>query len=149
MRIRGRGGASVFLTPRGWEFRQGTGPTDDRWLVINAGAVLDDGSSWSFTEPCLLIDEARELSRWLVGAGTGWGTSARFRSLAFIEQLVSFEVAGRTGAPELLVRAFFQDEGAPGWARGGQAVDLHVRPRQLLAAAEVWATELAALPARP
>ncbi|MEU7963987.1 hypothetical protein AB0D09_11045 [Streptomyces sp. NPDC049097] len=61
----------VELGPLGYEFPVVRGDVhDDNWLVIT-GAVTTPEGSWSFTDPCLLTDEAREVAAWLRGVAAG------------------------------------------------------------------------------
>lgn len=72
---------------------------DDRWLVIDGTVDLGD-QAWSFTDSCLLIEEARELAIWLRNAGQDPIASSRTvpgeqvePSLLFMEPVLSFSVA--------------------------------------------------------
>ncbi|MFE9458951.1 hypothetical protein [Streptomyces californicus] len=63
--------SSVDLRPVRYQFATARGETyDDNWLVVD-GTVTTPEGSWSFTEPCLLTDEARRVSAWLRAAAAG------------------------------------------------------------------------------
>src|SRR5688572_23323448 len=94
--------SSVALRPVGYQFPVARGdPYDDHWLVIS-GAVTTPEATWSFTDPCLLTDEAREVAAWLraVAAGTvavtgpdpGGGFSP---DTCFVEPVLAFSLADR------------------------------------------------------
>jgi hypothetical protein len=64
--------SSVELHPLRYQFPMVRGDSyDDNWLVIGGTVVTPEGS-WSFADPCLQADEARQISAWLraVAAGT-------------------------------------------------------------------------------
>src|SRR6266511_3502237 len=67
MRLIAQDGTSLILHPLRYQLAAGTGPADDRWLVIGGHLRVAD-RSWSFEDPCLRIDEAYELSAWLLRA---------------------------------------------------------------------------------
>ncbi|MFF7646115.1 hypothetical protein [Streptomyces canus] len=63
---------SVELSPLQYQFSAASGdPYDDNWLVVGGSVTTPEGT-WAFTDPCLLIGEARQVSAWLraVAAGT-------------------------------------------------------------------------------
>ncbi len=68
MLIEGHDCATVGVRPVRWQFPPDAGAWDDRWLVIDGTVDLGD-RTWSFTDPCLLIEEARELAVWLRNTG--------------------------------------------------------------------------------
>ncbi|WP_455712498.1 WapI family immunity protein [Streptomyces goshikiensis] len=56
---------SVELCPLRYQFSEVRGDSnDDNWLVVGDTATTPEGI-WSFTDPCLLTNEAREVSAWL------------------------------------------------------------------------------------
>ncbi|MER7118290.1 hypothetical protein ACFQL8_29405 [Streptomyces goshikiensis] len=56
---------SVELCPLRYQFSEVRGDSyDDNWLVVGGTATTPEGI-WSFTDPCLLTNEAREVSAWL------------------------------------------------------------------------------------
>lgn len=64
--------SSVELHPVRYQFAAVRGDSyDDNWLVID-GTVTTPEGNWSFADPCLLTDEARQVTSWLraVAAGT-------------------------------------------------------------------------------
>jgi hypothetical protein len=161
MRLVARDGTSLTLHPLGYQFPAGTGPDDDQWLVVS-GRLRDGDRSWSFEEPCLLLDEAYELAAWLRRAAEGdvqpqplagsqdqgWEPSLRFT-----EPVLAFSVAARDDAG-MVVRVHCSLEAAPPWldedqrAPWGHVVALRVAPIELRQAAGQWTHELSLLPAR-
>ena len=160
MRITASNGAAVNLDPLRWQFPPNTGDWDDQWLVISGHVDLGD-ESWSFTDPCLLMAEARELAAWLRAASEGRinpdphtvGEKPQ-PSLSFMEPVLGFSVAAHNETG-LVVRVYFTAEGAPPRLRDHDPhlayhiMDLQVHPDELLAAADTWTRQLDALPARP
>ncbi len=159
MLIGGDDGVAVRLQPVRWQFPPDAGAWDDRWLVI-AGAVDLGERAWSFTDPCLLIEEARELATWLrdiadgrittSGMGPGEQTGS---SLSFMEPVLGFSTAAR-GENQVVLHMEFTAEAAPPWLRlenphsAQYTVELRLRSDELLAAAAAWSHELDALPSR-
>lgn len=154
-------GVEVRLRPLRWQFPPDAGAWDDRWLIISGTVEVRD-QAWSFTEPCLLIDEARELAIWLRNAAEGRIAPSRTRpgedtaaepSLSFMEPVLGFSIAAHRDN-ELVVRVHFTAEAAPPRLRvedphsAQYAVELRLRPDKLLAAATAWSQELDALPSR-
>jgi hypothetical protein len=159
MRLIARDGTSLTLHPLGYQLPAGTGPDDDRWLVIGGHLRVGD-RSWSFEEPCLLVDEARELGAWLRRAAQGnvraqalseppdreWEPSLRFTKPA-----LAFSVAARDDAG-LVVRVHCSLGAAPPWLEEdqrlpwGYAVALRVDPIELQQAATQWTYQLTELP---
>ncbi len=158
MLIQGSGGSAVRLRPVRWEFPPDVGAWDDQWLVVGGAVDLGD-RSWSFSHPCLLIGEARELAAWLHAVAEGGvepGGSAAGpdggSSLEFLEPLLAFSATARTG-DDLVVRVRFTAEAAPPWLREdplsvGCAVELRLTADRLRAVADAWTHELDALPRR-
>jgi hypothetical protein len=163
MRITARDDAALTLQPLRWQFPAGTGPWDDEWLVIG-GHVVHKGRGWSFTDPCLLIGEARELTAWLRAAAVGTlppdpmpdpPVEAWEPSLCFLEPVLGFSLQARdvTG---VVICAHLSLEAAPPWPDAGDyttaddayTVRLHTDPAELLHAADDWEQELNALPTR-
>jgi hypothetical protein len=160
VRITGDSGVSVELEPLKWQFPADAGEWDDQWLVIR-GRIDLGNRNWSFTDPCLLMTDARELARWLRAASDGRISASQNDSdeepepdLMFLEPALGFSVAEyqETGP---VVRIHFAAEAAPPWLRATDphlarfAVELAVRTGQLAAAASDWTEQLNALPARP
>jgi hypothetical protein len=160
VRITGDSGVSVELEPLKWQFPADAGEWDDRWLVIRGRIDLGD-RNWSFTDPCLLMTDARELARWLHEASESRiGISPRDcdgepePDLVFLEPALEFSVAEYQEAGPV-VCIHLAAEAAPPWLRATDphlarfAVELAVRTGQLAAAASDWTEQLNALPARP
>ena len=161
MRLIAQDGTSLILHPLRYQFAAGTGPDDDRWLVIGGHLRVAD-RSWSFDDPCLRIDEAYELSAWLLRAAEGdvrpqpmpdrperdWEPSLRF-----VEPVLAFSLAARDEGGAV-VRVHCSLEAAPPWLDEdrrlpwGQAVALRVPQLVLRQAATQWAYELDSLPPR-
>ena len=142
-----------------WQFPSNAGAWDDRWLIINGTVDLGE-RTWSFTDPCLLIEEARELTLWLRNAAEGRIAPSRTApgeqtepSLSFLEPVLGFSVAAHRD-DELVLHIHFTAEAAPPWLRienphsAQCVVKLRQRPNELLAAATAWSEELDALPSR-
>ncbi len=159
MLIEGDDGVAVRLRPVRWQFPPDAGAWDDRWLVI-AGAVDLGDRAWSFIDPCLLIEEARELASWLRDTAEGRLTTSGMESgeqaepsLSFMEPVLGFSTAAR-GENHLVLRIYFTNEAAPPWLRvehphsAHYTVELRLRSDELLAAAAAWSDELDALPSR-
>lgn len=159
MLIEERDGAAVRLRPQRWQFPPDAGAWDDRWLIIGGTVDLRD-RAWSFTDPCLLIEEARELIIWLRNAAEGRIAPSRTepgeeadQSLSFMEPALGFSIAAHRDN-ELVLRVHFAAEAAPPWLRvedpdsAQYVVELRVRPDELVAAATAWSRELDALPSR-
>jgi hypothetical protein len=162
MRLIARDGTSLTLHPLSYQSPAGTGPDDDQWLVVGGRLRVGD-RSWSFEDPCLLVDEAYELSTWLRRAAEGdvqpqspagpdehrWEPSLRFT-----EPTLAFSVAARDDA-SVVVRVHCSLEAAPPWldedqrAPWGHAVGLRVAPIEVQQAAVQWTYELSLLPTRP
>lgn len=152
---------SVELCPLRYQFPAGRGSShDDHWLVIGGSAMTPEGT-WAFTDPCLLIDEARQMSAWLraVAAGTvavtGPDAGGRLSpDMWFVEPVLAFSLADRSedGA---LIRVHLSIEAAPPWQQGENEADLdqyfvlaQADTTALLHAADQWDLALASLPAR-
>lgn len=162
MHIAGEGGVAITLIALRWQFPPDAGEGDDAWLIISGNVALGN-REWSFDDPCLEMEEARELARWLRDAGKGRIAPNPHRegglqeapepTLRFLEPALGFSIY-KHDEDELTVRVFLTAEGAPPWLRNGDphharhVVDLQVRTDQLLAAAADWNQELNALPAR-
>ncbi|MBU3062464.1 hypothetical protein KO481_13140 [Nocardia sp. NEAU-G5] len=157
MRITGHSGVTIDLDPLRWQFPANTGEWDDRWLVISVHIDLGD-NNWGFTDPCLLINEARELASWLRIAADGSRSPHNVADPAesdlwFLEPLLGFSIAESQPAKPV-IRVHFAAEGAPPWSHSttpGEkfTLDLPVTRGQLVAAADELTRQLNALPARP
>ncbi|MFE9796048.1 hypothetical protein ACFYRL_30430 [Streptomyces goshikiensis] len=154
--------SSVDLRPVRYQFATVRGDAyDDNWLVI-AGTVMTPEGSWSFADPCLLTDEARQVSAWLraVAAGTVDVTEPDAEGELspdtwFLEPVVAFSVADRIGGGTSVIRVHLSLEAAPSWQQGDDGADIHqyvVEVRldapALLHAADQWDLALASFPPR-
>ncbi|MCX4693892.1 hypothetical protein [Streptomyces sp. NBC_01408] len=153
--------SSVELCPLRYQFSEVRGDSyDDNWLVIGGTAMTPEGI-WSFTDPCLLTDEAREVSAWLraVAAGTVEVTGPDADGYLspdkwFVEPVLAFSLVGRSddGA---VIRVHLSMEAAPPWQQGENGADIYqhfvearVDTAALLHAADQWDLALASFPAR-
>ncbi|MFI1106133.1 hypothetical protein [Streptomyces melanogenes] len=129
-------------------------------MVIGGTVTTPDGS-WSLSDPCLLTDEAREVSAWLraVAAGTvevtrhdsdGWLSPDTW----FVEPVLAFSLVDRSedGA---VIRVHLSMEAAPPWQQGENRADIYqyfvearVETGALLHAADQWDLDLASFPTR-
>ncbi|MFI5987021.1 hypothetical protein ACIBEA_39925 [Streptomyces sp. NPDC051555] len=143
--------SSVELCPLRYQFSEVRGDSyDDNWLVVGGTATTPEGI-WSFTDPCLLTDEAREVSAWLraVAAGkvevTGPDADGYLSpDTWFVEPVLAFSLVGRSddGA---VIRVHLSMEAAPSWQQGENGTDIYqhfVEARTdtaaLLHAADQW-----------
>ncbi|UUU23900.1 WapI family immunity protein [Streptomyces sp. DSM 40750] len=154
--------SSIELRPLSYQFSAARGDVyDDNWLVVT-GAVTTPEGSWSFTDPCLLIDEARQVAAWLraVAAGTVavTGPDPEDESLSpdmwFTEPVLAFSLADRSedGA---VIRVHLSMEATPPWQQGGDRpgiyqyfVEVRVDTAALLDAADQWDLALTPFPTR-
>lgn len=134
---------------------------DDNWLVID-GTVMTPEGSWSFADPCLLTDEARQVSAWLraVAAGTVDVTEPDAEGELspdtwFIEPVVAFSLAHRSEGGTAVIRVHLSLEAAPPWQQGDDGADIYqyvvevrLDAAALLHAADEWDLSLASLPPR-
>jgi hypothetical protein len=132
---------------------------DDNWLVIRA-EVTTPAANWSFTEPCLLVDEARELSAWLRTAAAGRRPDAKpgpeghlVPDLSFLEPVLGFsQVRWRDGTGVL--RVHLSLEAAPPQRHDEDldlyqyAIEIETDRAELIRAAEEWDEHLAQFPLR-
>ncbi|MFJ8621990.1 hypothetical protein ACIRD3_04010 [Kitasatospora sp. NPDC093550] len=153
--------SSVELRPLRYQFSGVRGDAyDDNWLVV-AGTVTTPEGSWSFADPCLLSDEAREVSAWLraVAAGAvavtgpdaeGWLDP----DTDFVEPVLAVSLAERSGS-EAEIRVHLSLEAAPPWLQGDDGADIHqyvvevrLDTAALLHAADQWDLALVPFPSR-
>jgi hypothetical protein len=161
MRITGQDGTWLILRVDGYQFPAATNDLDEQWLMIT-GEISLTGRSWSFTDPCLMIDEARALATWLHAAATGHIQPRQLPTgpdeewtpdLSFTEPVLAFSLG--SGSPGLVFRVNVSLEAAPPWARGdqrapwGYAIDLQLSAPELEKAANEWTNDLGKLPQRP
>jgi hypothetical protein len=153
----------IDLRPVRYQFGAARGDFwDDNWLVI-AGKVATGAGRWSFTEAALMVDEAHKLARWLRRAAAGLVPVSELDAdgelvpdLDFLEPLLAFSVAGRTG-DQVLLRVHLSAEAAPPWSLDEDgdapeyyqyAIELPCTADALTTAADTWAAELSAFPPR-
>ncbi|MFD8541825.1 WapI family immunity protein [Streptomyces rubrogriseus] len=153
---------SVDLRPVRYQFATVRGDShDDNWLVIE-GTVATSEGKWSFADPCLLTDEARQVSAWLraVAAGTVDVTEPDADGelspdTCFIEPVVAFSLAHRIEGGTQVIRVHLSLEAAPPWQQGEggpgiyqYGVEVSLDAAALLHAADEWDLPLASLPSR-
>lgn len=153
--------SSVELRLLRYQFSEVRGDSyDDNWLVVG-GAVTTPEGSWSFADPCLLTDEAREVSAWLraVAAGKvavtgpdvqGWLSPDTW----FVEPVLAVSLADRSDSGAV-IRVHLSLEAAPPWQQGDDRADIYqyvvevrVDTAALLHAADQWDLALASFPTR-
>jgi hypothetical protein len=153
---------SVDLRPVRYQFAEVRGDSyDDNWLIID-GTVTTPEGNWSFADPCLLTDEARQIAAWLrtVAAGTVAVTEPDAEGELspdtwFIEPLVAFSLADRSECGHAVIRIHLSLEAAPPWQQSDDLADMYqyvVEVRMdvaaLLHAADQWDLALASFPPR-
>ncbi|MFF8958157.1 hypothetical protein [Streptomyces sp. NPDC014894] len=156
--------AAVDLTPLRYQFTRASGDHwDDNWLVIRA-EVTTPTVRRSFTDACLLTDEARRLSAWLRAVADGRRPDAKpdpegdlVPDLAFLEPLLAFsQVRWHDGAGVLRVRLSPGDEPVQGRDESPDdvieieviEVEIETDRAGLTRAAEEWDRLLAPFPPR-
>ncbi|MGW5063347.1 WapI family immunity protein [Streptomyces sp. NPDC004096] len=154
--------SSVDLRPVRYQFATVRGDSyDDNWLVIE-GTVATPEGKWSFADPCLLTDEARQVSAWLraVAAGAVDVTEPDAEGelspdIWFIEPVVAFSLAYRIEGGTAVIRVHLSLEAAPSWQQGDDRSDIYqyvvevsLDAAALLHAADEWDLSLASLPPR-
>jgi len=155
MRLDGRGGRALELTIDGYQFpnmaaEPGGLDFDANWLIVE-GRVNDGAREWTFRDPCLLTDEARELAAWLDAVATD------VRDLAptvFTEPNLEFlRISAPGDAP--VVRVTLRLEARPPWAGdvseddwGKHFIDLELSRQALTAAASDFRNQLKRYPQR-
>ncbi|MEU8914689.1 WapI family immunity protein [Streptomyces nigrescens] len=160
MRLTDRAGG-IGLRPLRYQFPAAGGdPWDDNWLVI-VGDVTTPAGSWSFTDPCLLADEARELSAWLRAVADGRRPDAKpapeghlAPDLSFLEPVLAFsQVRWHDGTGVL--RVHLSLEAAPPRQDGDDedldspyVIEIETHRAELMQAAEEWDRHLARFPVR-
>ncbi|MGP9023170.1 WapI family immunity protein [Streptomyces sp. BR1] len=154
--------SSVDLRPVRYQFATVRGDSyDDNWLVVD-GTVTTPEGCWSFTEPCLLTDEARQVAAWLraVAAGTVTVTAPDTDGelspdTSFIEPLVAFSLADRSEEGTAVIRIHLSLEAAPPWQQEDDrddiyqyVVEVRMDTAALLHAADEWDLALNPFPPR-
>ncbi|MDG9711287.1 WapI family immunity protein [Streptomyces sp. DH10] len=148
----------IVLQPLRYQFPVASGDRwDDNWLTIGA-EVTTPAASWSFTDSCLLVDEAHELSAWLRAVADGRRQDAQqdpeghlVPDLSFLEPDLAFSQVrwhGGTG----VVRVHLSREAAPprreNPGRFQHVVEIETDRAKLMRAAEEWDQRLAQFPLR-
>ncbi|MFD0211091.1 hypothetical protein ACFVH9_18640 [Streptomyces hirsutus] len=153
--------SSVELRPLSYQFPVVQGDSyDDNWLVIS-GTVATPEGSWSFTDPCLLTQEARQVSAWLRAVASGalevTGPDAEGRlspDTWFVEPVLAMSLAARTDRGAV-IRVHLSLEAAPPWRQGDDGADIYqyfvelqVDAAALLHEADQWDFALNSFPTR-
>ncbi|MEF9903900.1 WapI family immunity protein [Streptomyces sp. P9-A2] len=153
--------SSVDLRPLRYQFPVVQGDSyDDNWLVIS-GTVATPEGSWSFTDPCLLAQEARQVSAWLRAVASGalevTGPDAEGRlspDTWFVEPVLAMSLAARTDRGAV-IRVHLSLEAAPPWQQGDDGADIYqyfvelrVDAAALLHEADQWDLALNSFPTR-
>ncbi|MBN9140872.1 MAG: hypothetical protein J0H23_08595 [Micrococcales bacterium] len=151
----------VRLEPVGYQFPHLRGVEfDSDWLIVSGRARSDD-EEWSFQDPVLLVDEARDVGSWLRAAAGRTapllvpGDDGRtWPATQHIEPNLGLGVASY-GRDAIVVRVFLRLESAPPstWSGGGKTdmdffMDLTTVPEALERAADDWDASLAKIPRR-
>ena len=154
-------GSFVTLEPVGYQFPDAApssgDPTDDaNWLLIRVIIARADGRTHEFTEPCLLVVEARRLATWLEAVAAGDEVPSEDwteESLGgFVEPVLAFSLA--SWSPLLsTVRLHLSLEGRPPWLPDdGEMFTaseiLEIENSALRRAAAEWLSELRPYPER-
>ncbi|MEU2981621.1 WapI family immunity protein [Streptomyces hirsutus] len=153
--------SSVELLPLSYQFPVVQGDSyDDNWLVISGTVVTPEGS-WSFTDPCLLTQEARQVSAWLRAVASGalevTGPDAEGQlspDTWFVEPVLAMSLAARTDRGAV-IRVHLSLEAAPPWQQGDDGADIYqyfvelrVDAAALLQEADQWDFALNSFPTR-
>ncbi|MFF1844083.1 hypothetical protein ACFVW9_20355 [Streptomyces sp. NPDC058217] len=116
---------------------------------------------WSFADPCLLTNEAREVTAWLRAVAaetvsvTGRDAEGELSpDTWFVEPVLAFSLADR-GEGGAVIRVHLSLEAAPPWRQGDEstgiyqyAVEVRLNTDALLQAADQWDLALASFPPR-
>ncbi|MEV7087256.1 hypothetical protein AB0O07_15360 [Streptomyces sp. NPDC093085] len=151
--------AGIDLRPLRYQFPEVSGNRwDDNWLVIGA-EVTTPAASWSFTDACLLVDEAIQMSAWLRAVADGRTLDATpdpegslAPSLIFLEPVLAFsQVRWHDGRG--VVRVHLSLEAAPPQPNGDldiyqYAIDIETDRAGLMRAADDWGQGLTQFPSR-
>ncbi len=124
MLLAGLEGNELELRVVGYQFPDDeTDPWDSNWLLVSVRVVSPAGT-WELVDPCLTTWEAKHLVRWLVNAAAHdpAATPATFSE----PNLVVTARAKPADANRVLLRAAFQLELRPPWARGSGGAELDV-----------------------
>jgi hypothetical protein len=144
MRFVGRNGMGVELRVAGYQFPDNVADSVN-WLMIE-GDVRHPRGSWSFREPCLLIEEATQLADWLEALKAGQRVGP---SCGFFEPNLSFEVL--PPGDVRLLRVLFAAESRPVWwpCHVEAFVEFAITELDLARAANEWREQLRPFPERP
>ena len=148
MLLAGSDGQRLEIALHGYRVRHG--PSDDYYFLTVEGHVVHARGSWTFSNPCLLTEEARSLAEWL-DAVTQRGSYVR--KLEFTEPNLRFLVLN-SPMPRTL-RVYFELEARPPWAPSRVAgeddlwVEFAVAELDLESAAASIRRQIESLPAWP
>jgi hypothetical protein len=100
-----------------------TDPWDSNWLLVSVRVVSPAGT-WEVVDPCLTTWEAKHLVRWLVNAAA---RDPGASPATFSEPNLAMTARAKPAdANRVLLRAAFQLELRPPWARGSGGAELAV-----------------------
>lgn len=150
VQLAGLEGNELELRVVGYQFpADDTDPWDSNWLLVSVRVVAPAGT-WEVVDPCLTTWEAKHLVRWLVNAAA---KDPGITPVTFTEPNLTVSAQPKPGdAQRLLLRACFQLELRPPWARssGGTelCVDLDVGRAAMARAAASLLSDLVRFPQR-
>ncbi len=161
MKLAGRDGRSVSITPVGHELPSGIRDRDyDDWLWI-LGQVVSGDDRWSFRELCLTVEEAHELGTFLRQVANGsapvFDSSGQGRvspDLIFWKPNLAFSLAERRGRTVRIRVHFAAESAGPSqaedehWGTGQHLVEISIAAAALEEAAVQWEEDLAGFLAR-
>ena len=129
MLLAGLEGNELELRVVGYQFPgDDTDPWDSNWLLVSVRVVSPAGT-WEVVDPCLTTWETKHLVRWLVAIVREPG-AARDPSagpVTFSEPNLVVSARAKPADPNrVLLRAAFQLELRPPWARGSGGAELSV-----------------------
>lgn len=146
----------LSIEPMAYQFEDvRVDPYDANWLLID-GRARWGSEEWNFLEPCLLVDEARNLGTWLTRAANGLvapieldGASALEPTISHVEPNLGFDLVSFDPSAVVL-RVFLWLESQPPSVTSDMEffMDLTLSPSDLKRAVAAWASELAEFPLR-
>ncbi|GAA5175004.1 hypothetical protein GCM10023321_80070 [Pseudonocardia eucalypti] len=142
------GSAFVDLRPVGYQYSSVSGGWDGNWLLVRGEVGLDDGRSWSFTDPCLTTWEARSLGEWLRAVADGDVPVTDGEPFGFTEPNLALSLAERSD-DRYTVRIHLALGSCPPWpVEAPYFLPLRLGRDELRRGADHWVRESAAFPPR-
>lgn len=146
----------LSIEPMAYQFEDvRVDPYDANWLLID-GRARCGTEEWNFLEPCLLVDEARNLATWLTRAARGLvepmelnGSSDLLPTQSHLEPNLGFSLVS-CDPSAVVIRTFLWLESQPPSVTSEREffMDLTIAPSDLKHAVAAWETELAEFPLR-